>query len=77
MLDVLPPAPLSLRHHLEPLIEHHGFWRVLKAAFAVRRDLRRAAKLARSLAHLSPHLRRDVGLPPEAPPGRDYALWLR
>ncbi|MBW6417497.1 hypothetical protein [Celeribacter sp. PS-C1] len=77
MLDTLPPAPLSLRHHLEPLIENHGFWPVLKAAFAARRALRHDARLAKSLAHLSPHLRHDIGLPPEAPPERNYRLWLR
>ncbi|NVK47284.1 MAG: hypothetical protein HWE33_13350 [Rhodobacteraceae bacterium] len=77
MLDVLPPAPLSVRQHVQPLIENHGFWPVVKAAFAARRSLRREAKLARSLAHLSPHLRRDVGLPPEAPPEREHSHWLR
>ncbi|PTQ71954.1 hypothetical protein [Celeribacter persicus] len=70
MLTPSPSSPLALRQVLLPLIESHGFWLVLRAAFSARGALRREARRAINPGDLNAHLRRDIGLPPEAPPGR-------
>ncbi|TNE69374.1 MAG: hypothetical protein EP336_02545 [Rhodobacteraceae bacterium] len=75
MLVSNPSAPLSLRQALQPLIESHGFWQVLRAAFAARGALKREARRVRNPGDLNAHLRRDIGLPPEAPPGK--AEWQK
>ncbi|WP_434286963.1 hypothetical protein [Celeribacter sp. SCSIO 80788] len=75
MLVPNPSAPLALRQVLQPLVENHGFWQVLRAAFAARGALKREARRVRNPGDLNAHLRRDIGLPPEAPPGK--AEWQK
>ncbi|SDW78530.1 hypothetical protein [Celeribacter indicus] len=70
-----PPLkpPAGLRAALEPLIERHGLWHVLRAVFAARREIRRRRVLTlRGGGEVSAHIRRDIGLPPEAPPPRSW-----
>ena len=52
---------------IERLIEEHGARRVL---WAVLRAALRPPPPPRDAAALSDHLRRDIGLPPAAPPAR-------
>ena len=72
---VLPHRPIArersrarLTAAITQLIERHGRWRVLRAILLVP-DLRRVDRLRRG--ELSDHLRRDMGLAPEAPDHRD------
>lgn len=58
----LPPLPILM----DGLIVEHGRARVMRAALAA---FLRAAMIRKDLGALSPHLRKDVGLPPaERPP---------
>ena len=74
----LPHRPIARqRSHarltaaITQLIERHGRWRVLRAILLVP-DLRRVDRLRRG--ELSDHLRRDMGLAPDA---RDHPTLLR
>ncbi|MDP1669774.1 hypothetical protein [Phaeovulum sp.] len=50
---------------LQDLIEELGAWRVLGAVLRALTGVRRQPRDARAL---SPHIRRDIGLPPSAAP---------
>ena len=53
------------------LVEQHGAWRVLRAFLAL--FLAPEQKAAR-LGDLSPHMRRDMGLPPLEQPAKYWEL---
>lgn len=53
---------LPLRATLIELIQRHGFWTVLRTTFALRKEKRAVPRMAQDL---SPHLRRDIGVPQE------------
>lgn len=74
----LPHRPIArersrarLTAAITQLIERHGRWRVLRAILLVP-DLRRVDRLR--TGDLSDHLRRDMGLAPDA---RDHPTLLR
>ncbi|MDX1780977.1 MAG: hypothetical protein R3256_06620 [Thalassovita sp.] len=51
---------------LEELIARHGGWNILRAFICANVHLRRHRRP--STDQLSNHMRRDIGLPPKAPP---------
>lgn len=65
-------VPLSKR--MDELLEHFGYWRMLAALIGASWRRRQVRNLA---AHLSPQMRRDIGLPEdeEWKRPRRLALW--
>ncbi|WP_148378976.1 hypothetical protein [Maritimibacter fusiformis] len=57
------PAELSARHLLDRALDAHGTWATLRALVAAMFARRRRPGVPNGLGD---HLRRDLGLPPEA-----------
>jgi hypothetical protein len=53
------------------LVDQHGLWAVLRALVAVLMPMRRETV---QLDYLSPHMRRDMGLPPVDSPKKYWEL---
>lgn len=66
MIADLHPQRHSLRPAIHRLIARHGATAVLWAAIRAALLPRRRRPRPPDLRHLSPHLRRDLGLPPHA-----------
>lgn len=71
----LPASRPDLTAALQDIIDRHGAWRVLRAAFAAALRHRPPAR-GDDAGQLNAHLRRDIGLPP-LPPGRPSFWDLR
>ncbi len=72
----IPRVPA--RYLIESLIVEHGFWRVIRETLRARSAVRKAARIVAS-SDISNHLRRDMGLPTQAPPPMkaNYIQYLR
>lgn len=72
----LPARLLTPRTGLETLIDRHGAtavtWSLIRLLLLPRKRRARPP----DAAHLSPHMRRDIGLPPLPPDRRRYTDFL-
>lgn len=67
MIAKAPARTILLRPKIETLLAHHGTLPVLWALARALLNPRRRRPRPPDPYELSPHLRRDIGLPPEEP----------